>query len=116
MTSSDFRRQSLLVALCCGMLAILLGCHSVPQAGTYEGSPGKLGTPVLKVRSDGRVTKQYGPVIWSGRWTPITQDSIKADLTLAGEMRVEYFKLDKSTRKYDWDLSLESLQSHRPAR
>lgn len=94
--------------LAASLLLMLAGCQTCPQAGTYSGFQGKLGTATLRVKCDGTLTEQY-LLIKKGTWIALTDDSIKVTFEIINiandktviERQVWYYKLDRRNRTYN---------------
>jgi hypothetical protein len=104
----------------------LSGCQSCPQAGTYTGYTGKLGTATLIVNCDGTLNDQYGPLAAKGTWVAVSDGVIKATLDVVKIARadanvdanhafgtdkvVKYYRLDANTHAFTWDYSPEKVR------
>jgi len=93
------------------VVVALAGCQSCPQAGTYTGFKGKLGTETLKVNADGTLTHQYGPSIIKGIWVAISNEVIRATLdvidvqggSVKTKRQTRYYYLDPKKKEFKWD-------------
>lgn len=102
------------------VVLLLAGCMTRPQAGTYHGYKGKLGTHTLVVRSDGTISDHYGPLRLEGRWTAVTNMMIKAEVQgFEKHASTRFYALDKASGSFRWHYQLDELMAeqgpnHRP--
>jgi len=91
--------------------ALMSGCQTAPQAGTYTGFECKLGKTTLTVKSGGTISERYGPLSRAGIWTAVSEIIVKAEVQgMEKHPSTRYYLLSKEDKTYQWSYSLEELR------